>query len=430
MGQSSSHRISTTALFACIGAGLAVPACSLAGNVNTDNFQSTVIPDYCSQYIQAADTIPNAATLPQNASSACLDYTFSNRSATDQANLVNGITPDEVPALYTSLIQLSTNQISNIAQHLQSHRYLQSHQNDNTASLSPLQNYVGGAAGDTVQMGRLGLFLDGAYVNGNRDDTHYTVGYDMTTNHYTLGADYRFSDAFIAGLAYGYSDAKLDYNLDRSSTDNTTNHYLVYGSWYKNNFAVDGTLAYARGSFDTTRNINNSGTIYTLQGSTDNSLTYGSLSGSYDFVDGGWTYGPNSSFEALEGTIDAFNESGTSGWEMSFDKQKVRSQIFTMGGHFSYAWSFPWGVLVPQGRAEWRTQLKDSRDLIVGRFVDDPASSFTITPDSPDSDWYRIDLGASAQFAHGVAAFLNYQQILSYANTDLYTITLGARWEL
>ena len=58
------------------------------------------------------------------------------------------------------------------------------------------------------------------------------------------------------------------------------------------------------------------------------------------------------------------------------------------------------------------------------------ASSFTITADKPDSDWYQLSAGVSAQFAHGIAAFLDYEEVIEYDNTDLGIVTLGARWEM
>ncbi|HEX4938073.1 MAG TPA: autotransporter outer membrane beta-barrel domain-containing protein, partial [Candidatus Kapabacteria bacterium] len=230
----------------------------------------------------------------------------------------------------------------------------------------------------------------------------------------------------IAGFAFGNSDTTLEYSEAQNQTDNDTDHYIVYASWYRDNFAVDYIVGYAKGEFDTQRKILDSNAV----GNTDNELSYLNIAGSYDFVSGGLTYGPFASYDYLDGTIDNFEETNGGGWEAAFDDQDVKSQIYAVGGHASYAMSYGWGVLVPHARAEWRNELEDERDLIVGRFVQDPVSSFAITPDEPDGDWYQVSAGVSAQFAHGIAAFLDYEEVLEYEDTDLSIVTLGARWEM
>lgn len=340
-----------------------------------------------------------------------------------RAELASDITPDEMPAMYTSLVQLSANQIRNVSQHLRGRR--SSGNEGTTTAANGLVSYYGGNAGDGMS-GRFSLFVDGAKVDGNQNQTAKEVGYDLDTDHFTVGLDYRISNALVAGFAYGNSDTTLEYSDAGNQTDNKTDHYILYASWYRDNFAVDTMLAYASGEFDTRRRILDS----TAVGNTDNSITYFSVAGSYDFVNGGLTWGTFASFDYLDGTIDAFAETNGGGWEVAFAKQDVKSQIYAMGLQANYAASFGWGVLVPHIRAEWRTELEDERDFIVGRFVQDPSSSFELAADDPDDNWYQVSAGASAQFAHGIAVFADYEEVLEYADTDLRTITLGVRWEL
>ena len=342
-----------------------------------------------------------------------------------RANLAASLTPDEMPALYTSLVQLSANQIRNVSQHLRGRRSRQQVEEATVTAHNGMRSYYGGNAGDELS-GRFSLFVDGARVEGDQDQTTREVGYDLETDHLTVGVDYRISDALIAGFAYGNSDTSLRYSEAENHTDNKTDHYILYASWYRDNFAVDTLLAPASGEFDTHRNVLGS----TALGNTDNQLTYFSLAGSYDFVSGGVTWGSFASFDYLDGEIDAFQEQGNGGWEVAFAGQDVKSQIYAMGVHANKAISFGWGVLVPHVRGEWRTELEDEQDLIVGRFVQDPASSFTLASDDPDDNWFQASAGVSAQFAHGIAVFADYEEVLEYEETTLRSVTLGLRWEL
>lgn len=341
-----------------------------------------------------------------------------------RAAFAAAITPDEVPAMYTSLVQLSADQIRNVSHHLRGRRQAGADDSADTAAINGLDGYVGGAAG--AQPSRFSVFVDGAKVDGNQDQTAFEMGYDLETNHFTIGVDYRINADLIAGFAYGKSDTTLEYSEAQNQTNNTTDHYIIYSSWYRDNFAVDALIAHATGEFETERTVANS----TALGNTDNKITYASVAGAYDFIDGALTYGTFASFDYLEGDIDAFEESNGGGWAVAFAKQDVKSQIYTMGGHAHYAISFGWGVLIPHVRAEWRTELEDDRDFIVGRFVEDPTSSFTLGTDDPDSNWYQASAGVSAQLPHGIAFFVDYEAVFEYDDTDLNSITAGVRWEL
>lgn len=395
----------------------------------SDNISTDTLDDGTGRVVQAASFDPLSSSCSRFfQETARLSETYGNDPAAYAAalqSLADDITPDELPALYTSLVQLSTDQIRNISHHLRNHRNEAGRLSADSA-LIPLRDYVGGTAGSDSVLNRLSLFVDGSRVQGDQIESDYETGYDLDTDHYTLGLDYYLNPYLLVGAAYGNSDTRLQYRQASNQTDNRTDHYLLYGSWYRDNFAVDAVLGMASGTFDTRRTILGS----TALGSTDSNQYYVSLAGSYDFSTGSAAYGPHASLEWLDGEIDAFEESDGGGWEAAFDRQDVQSRIMTMGVHGSYAMSTAWGVLLPHARAEWRTELEDERDLIAGRFVQDPASTFTLAADAPDNRWYQLSAGLSAQFAHGLAAFLDYEEVLEYDDTDLGIVTLGIRWEL
>lgn len=401
-------------------------------NANQETIANEIIA-VCSQTIPPqqpaiAASVQMAALSISDATTTCNNYATLNDSSDYEAQ----VTPDEVPAQHTSLVQISSSQIANIRLHLSGKRQQQHGEQNATAALAPeLTDYLGGAAGsDLFNGGRLSVFLSGSVVDGDQDDTNYEVGYDLSTDHYTLGADLQINSEWLVGAAYGATQTELEYSQFSDQTDNDTDHVLLYSSWYRKNFAVDMTLGYASGEFTTLRHLPGSGsTPETARGSTDNKMAYASISGAYDFNQGSWSYGPLSGLDYLKGSIDAFEEQGDSSWNSAFESQDVKSMIFTMGAQTAYAQSFSWGVIVPHAKAVWRYELEDQRDLIVGRFVIDPASSFTITPDSPDTSWYEVSAGLSAVMPHGISAFVNYEQVVSYDNTDLSTLSAGARLE-
>lgn len=391
--------------------------CEAADSTNQPTFQLD-----SSSYATFNNFVASALTI-EDAVDECSNYQELNDTVSYEAQ----VTPDEAPAQYTSLVQISSSQISNIKNHLSGKRQQQNSASETTAALHPeLGNYYGKAAGNELfSSGRLSVFFSGATVDGNQDDTNYEVGYDLATDHYTLGVDLQINSEWLVGLAYGDTSTELEYSLFNDRTDNDTDHVLLYSSWYRKNFAVDTTLGYASGEFKTLRHLPDADAT----GVADNKMAYLSISGSYDFNQGGWSYGPLSGIDYLKGEIDAFEEQGNSIWNAAFDSQDVKSMIFTMGAQTAFAQSFSWGVVVPHAKVLWRYELEDDRDLIVGRFAIDPASDFAITPDDPDTSWYEVSVGLSAVMPHGISAFINYEEVLSYDDTDLSTISAGARLE-
>jgi len=377
-------------------------------NQNQDNFEQE-IDLVCEDVFQNEDEV-------------C----FSRDQSTSSTN-TEQITPDEQPALYTSLVQISNDQVSNIKNHVAGKRRQASNQ-PATAFSPELSGYYGGAANSDLFTGnRFSVFLSGSSVDGSQDNTDFETGYDLTTDHYTLGADMQLNAEWLLGVAYGTTDTELNYSSDfQDYSNNDSDHYLLYSSWYRRNFAVDMTLGYSSGEFETRRQLPDAEAI----GKTDNDMVYLSAAGAYDFSQGSWTYGPLAGLDYLNGDIDAFAEQGESVWNAQYDNQEVKSLIYTLGAQASYAHSFSWGVVLPFGKAVWRYELEDDRDLIVGRFAINPSEDFTIIPDEPDASWYEVSAGLSVIFAHGISAFISYEEVLHYEDTDLYTVSAGARIEL
>ncbi len=373
-------------------------------NENQDNFEQE-IDSVCDQIFQNEDPV-------------CFERTQEGSTTTAQ------ITPDEEPALHTSLVQISGDQVTNISTHLTAMRR---QRNSGDTSTAALQNYIGGAAGSELFANRrISVFLSGSSVDGDQDHTDFETGYDLTTDHYTLGADLQLNAEWLVGLAYGNTETELEYSSDFDDrTDNDSDHYLLYASWYRRSFAVDMTLGHSSGEFETQRQLPDAQAV----GKTDNDMTYLSISGAFDFSQGGWTYGPLAKLDYLKGQIDGFAEEGESAWNAEFDDQDVKSLIYTLGAQVSYAHSFSWGVVLPYAQGLWRYELEDDRDLIVGRFTISPTEDFTITPDDPDTSWYEVSAGISAVFPHGISAFIGYEEVISYEDTDLATVSAGARLE-
>lgn len=371
---------------------------------------------------------------------ACTAY--DELSPQEKIDALRTISPEEVVAEFTSTLNMTKDQTGNLSNRLNALRggatgfslaglnYINGDDVFYGQWLHEMADQIGGNAGSEENFSRLGLFINGSITDGEKDTTSLEEGYDLEGDSITLGADYRISDTLVAGVAYGISDTEIEFTSNNEMT-NEIDNLLFYGSWYKDQFYLDGVVGYASGDIETKRRIIVGNVVDEIAtGETESSQMFFSITGNFDFVEGAFTYGPYASLDYIDGEIDGYEEVGNSGFEVGFDDQDIKSQVLTFGGRVQYAWSQPWGIVVPHARAEWKTELEDDRNAIVGRFVlDQSANEFSIEADDLDADWFQLALGLSATFQRGFSAYIDYEQALSYDDTDIETFSFGGRWE-
>ncbi len=351
------------------------------------------------------------------------------------------INPEEVVAQFTSVKQQITAQKGNIFKRFKALRagdtgvsvagLTYSIKGDEFSGewLHAIADSIGGAAGEGAPVSKWGFFVNGSLTDGDRDGTDLERGYDNDASTATIGADYRFSRNLIGGIAYGINESSLEFDGNDDGMDNDMTNVIVYGTWYKEAFNVDVLIGASEGEIKTKRQVTVGSDSHSIGGKTDTQQTFFSIASGYNFNKNALSYGPYASFDYITGEIDAYEESGTVGLEVSFDEQDIDSKVFTMGGQVSYAISTNWGVVVPHARAEWKKELDDDRDIITGQFTGIAGSTFSIEADDFDDNWFHAAVGVSATFRHGLSAYIDYDSIVAYDDTSLSTLSYGGRWE-
>ena len=392
--------------------------------------------------IRVESVVSSYCENPTNERVAAACTAYDSLSPQEKIDALRTISPEEVVAEFTSTLNMTKDQTGNLSNRLNALRggatgfslaglnYINGDDVFYGQWLHEMADQIGGNAGSEENFSRLGLFINGSITDGEKDTTSLEEGYDLEGDSITLGADYRISDTLVAGVAYGISDTEIEFTSNNEMTNDIDN-LLFYGSWYKDQFYLDGVVGYASGDIETKRRIIVGNVVDEIAtGETESSQMFFSITGNFDFVEGAFTYGPYASLDYIDGEIDGYEEVGSSGFEVGFDDQDIKSQVLTFGGRVQYAWSQPWGIVVPHARAEWKTELEDDRDAIVGRFVlDQSANEFSIEADDLDADWFQLALGVSATFQRGFSAYIDYEQALSYDDTEIETFSFGGRWE-
>lgn len=309
----------------------------------------------------------------------------------------------------------------------------------------------GGAAGDATNFGPWGVFISGNFVTGDKDATDRESGFDFDVYGVTAGVDYRFTDALVLGLAFGYENTDADLDAGGGEVDTDTYSLSVYGTYYPTEaLYIDGIVGAGRTDIDQKRAIrysipNEEGGItsvdQTASSDPDGTQVFFTLSTGYDFTRDGWTFGPNFRLEFRHVDVDDFRErlsdptAPGNGLGMQVDDQDFASFTSTLGAQASYALSTPWGVVVPQARGEWVHEFENDPEIITAQFLGGPTApttgdnTFRLRTDEPDEDYFNVGAGFSAVFARGVSGYFYYQTVLGFSGLDSNGFGGGLRLE-
>jgi len=99
---------------------------------------------------------------------------------------------------------------------------------------------------------RWGFFITGSGEIADVGSTSVARGSSFNTGGVTVGADYRVTDHFVLGAAFGYAHTSADLNLGGELTGDSGKGSL-YGTYYDHGFYVNGIVGGGYGSIDTPR---------------------------------------------------------------------------------------------------------------------------------------------------------------------------------
>jgi uncharacterized protein YhjY with autotransporter beta-barrel domain len=220
-----------------------------------------------------------------------------------------------------------------------------------------------GSSGKPSAFDKLGVFANGNFSLGDRDKTSREAGFDFHTLGTTAGIDYRFTNNFILGGAFGY--ASTDADLDSSGGSLDTNQYSgsIYGTYYFERLYVDGIVTIGWNTFDSKRNIfytlpavpPSQGTTQvnqTANGDTDGTNYSLGIGGGYEFRSGGFAFVPYGRLNYFKLDINGYRESINNadpgfGLALEFRDQTIESLTTALGGQVIYAYSTQVAVFVP-----------------------------------------------------------------------------------
>lgn len=294
----------------------------------------------------------------------------------------------------------------------------------------------GGASADST-LGRWGFFLNGTLDFGDRDKTKNETGFDYNSTAVTGGADYRFNEKFIAGAAFGYGANNVNFDTQDGGLDTETWHLAAYATSYLTERAyVDAIVEYGWNDYESKRNIDYQITstldaVSRQAQATFSGTQFGaSLGTGYDINQGPVALGVYGKLGYLGVNVDDYRERNAGGLNLAMNGFDATSVTTTLGVRVSRVFNTATAVLVPQAKIEWEHEYDNDASTLTARFAADPsATTFAILTDDPDRDYFRLGIGLSAVFPHGVSSYVNYSTLLDKQDWSDNLIDVGVRLE-
>ena len=293
-----------------------------------------------------------------------------------------------------------------------------------------------------ADLGPFGVFASGAINLGNRDQTENQTGFDFKTLELILGADYRFSNQSILGVALSYNATDTDMDSNGGYLDSRGYGLTFYGVHYlSDQLYVEGMVNYGRNNYDQQRNVAYQLSNVDVQQRFDSSYGgqqfFADAGVGYQFTHGNLTLTPEARLSYLDVRVDpfqehAFDSNPGSAWAVAVDEQNLQSLVSSLGGRASYLLNQSWGTLEPQIELSWLHEFKDNNQWLSGRFVEGaivPDNIFQIFMDPMDKNYFRFSLGFLARFNQGPSALIQYRTVFNYENVETHSITTQLRWE-
>lgn len=281
---------------------------------------------------------------------------------------------------------------------------------------------------------RLSGFITTNAIFSKQSETLNEAGFKGNTKQLTAGADYRIDNNTFAGAAYSYVNGNMDMTQG-GDLDNAANTLLFYGTRsIQPNWFVDATLSLGKRNFEMQRSVtftlNNN--VNTVANSSPEGSFYGfSVSTGYDLpTKAGHSISLLASFNYTKSSIDAFKETGSSGYNLAVNKQEIVSKMIDVGIEWRQAISVDFGVLLPQVSFKWSQELQDKSDPVNAYFIADPNNTMlSFETGNKDQGFMNLQLGVTAVLPRGLAAFVQYETQQFIDDYQQSMISLGARKE-
>lgn len=366
----------------------------------------------------------------------------------DLNNILRELNVDEAAAQNRGLVELASISAAAVIGRLEQLRLADAGQRGETVVYKSGPGNVGyhletgGAAGDE-DFGRWSAYLNGELFSGDRDQSALEAGFDIDGNRITVGADYRLNNNTFVGGSLDYITSSSDFD-NGSELDTDGIDLTLYGTTFtETGYYFEGTVGFGFNDYKQDRRFTYTipalpaGTTMvsqTASGDTEGDQFSLSAGVGRDLdLGNGLLANFTGHLNYLDASVDGFTETITGsapglGMGLVVGDQDIQSLRSSVGAQISKTISTGSGVVVPFARADWLHEFDNDSRTIIASLVNDPfnvATTFALTTEEPDEDYFRAGGGVSAVFAGGLQGFIALDTVIGLSDFNYYSITAG-----
>ncbi|MEO8752224.1 MAG: autotransporter domain-containing protein [Casimicrobiaceae bacterium] len=260
-----------------------------------------------------------------------------------------------------------------------------------------------------------------AYDYADADIFGTGVSTNGQINTVAVGIDTRITDKMLAGVQFGYSEYKGDYNNNGGDFKLREPMLTFYGGYGEGPWYVGATLGLGALDFSTNRNIALGAATRTETGDVKGYHNLARVLGGYWFKYQDWNHGPFAKLTYEKIVVRQFSENGSDSTALTYGQQKNDAFWSSLG------WQVAGNVngFRPFARATWEYNFQNDTRT-VSATSNTLAGTYTVPGFVQDDNWFLFDLGVSRDFGK-VTGYVSGNASAGKGDGDYWAVTVGVR---
>jgi uncharacterized protein YhjY with autotransporter beta-barrel domain len=204
----------------------------------------------------------------------------------------------------------------------------------------------------------LRFWTGGSITIGERDAETGQSSFSVRSSGISFGADVAVTPNFDFGIGGGFGEESADIGTADTAADSQQFTGVVYASYRpQQGVYIDAILGHGLLDFDLQRRATGDGSL--VRGQRDGSATFGSIGLGYDRPVPVGRLNAYGRVEGLNATLDAYTETGSALWALSYGERDVESLQGVIGARYAWNHETRDSVWTPGFRFEYRHEFAD-----------------------------------------------------------------------
>ena len=284
------------------------------------------------------------------------------------------------------------------------------------------------SSGTDKKQAEYGMWFESFGQWSDQDQDNGLPGYDADVFGVAIGLDKLFSDRYLFGIGFGYSDTSIDIDRNQGDGDISTYYGSLYGSFFNEKGYLDGILSYGRQDYSSKRRIEIGSIQRTARSDHDGVSLSAMVEGGLNFDYRPWVLQPFANLQYIYLDEDGFTEKGADGLNQKVESRDTDALVSELGLRISRIVGMETGLLIPEASLAWLYDFDLDDRVVKSSFAGQPWTAFTIEGMETEQNGAAIGVGITFQGKSGFKPSLKYSGEFR-DGYNAHGVTGELRWE-